>query len=327
LKCVRLKDWLADDDHAFPWIGSPGEQVSYRNESTRVGYYCLPPHRASDGGREKTCTEKYTVVNHLGTDDNAMAAGGAVAVLLLVGIGAVGVTGAAAGAAAVELDALATAGDAVALARAGRGDGRWGRAVGTGRAGRERWDIRAVRVVIGVIFGVVLGVVLEGLLGEAGVEGLKGGLGVVTGNDMGGLAWTLGLGGADGRGRERAALGDDARVAAGRALGGGGSSGLGSWDIEDVELTAGGGLRGVLAGWVVGDLVAVEHVVEPVTLAWLEDRGLEAEGTLPGALGAGKRELSLVAVPGSDEVDGLDRRSGAESKGELSSGHCEILIV
>jgi hypothetical protein len=26
-------------------------------------------------------------------------------------------------------------------------------------------------------------------------------------------------------------------------------------------------------------------------------------------------------------VDGLDRRGGAESKGELSSGHCEILFV
>jgi hypothetical protein len=252
-----------------------------------------------------------------------VAAGGAVADLLLLGIGAVGVAGAAAGAAAVELDALASAGDAVAFARAGRGDGGWGRAFGAGRAGRERGHVGAV----GVVIGVILGVLIEALLGKAGVEGLKSGLGVLTGNDVGGLAWALGLGCADGRGRERAALGNDARVAAGRALGSSGGSGLGGWDIEDVQLAAGGGLSGELAAGVVGDLVAIEHVVEPVALTGLEDRGLEAEGTLPGALGARERELTLIAIPGTDEVDGLDRRGGAESKGELSSGHCEILFV
>jgi len=246
-----------------------------------------------------------------------MAAGGAVRVGLILGVGAVRVGRAAAGATAVELDALSSTGDSVALARARGSHGRGGRAVGAGGARGERRNIGAVRVIVRVV---ILGV--EGLSSEAGVEGLEGGLGVVTSNDVGSLAGALGLGGADGRGRDGATLGNDAGVTAGGALGLG-RGGLGSGNIEDVELAASGGLDGVLAAGVVGDLVAVEHVVEPVALTGLEDRGLEAEGTLPGALGARERKLALVAVPGTDEVDSLDGGGGAESKGELSSGHCE----
>jgi len=57
---------------------------------------------------------------HLGADDHALAAGGALDVALVVLGGALGrvVAVAAAGAAAVELDALAGPRDAVALARA-----------------------------------------------------------------------------------------------------------------------------------------------------------------------------------------------------------------
>lgn len=134
--------------------------------------------------------ETVSVVDHLGADDNTMAAGGALGVLLLLGVGAVRVAGSTSGTATVELDALTGTGDAIACARAGRGDGRWGGAVRAGRAGGEGWDIGAVRVGLGIL--------IEGLLGEAGIEGLKGGLGVVAGNDVCGLAWALGLGCADG---------------------------------------------------------------------------------------------------------------------------------
>jgi len=76
----------------------------------------------------------------------------------------------------------------------------------------------------------------------------------------------------------------------------------------------------------VRDVVAVHHVVVPVALALLQDGGLESKGASPGSglLGrrvAGEGKLALVTVPGTDEVDGLDIGGGAESEGELSSGH------
>jgi len=127
-----------------------------------------------------------------------------------------------------------------------------------------------------------------------------------------GLAWTIWLWTFDLCGW--ATLWDLARVAARVAGLGGGGRGrrrlLAGWDIEDVELAAGGGLDGKFLSGVVGDAVAVHLVVVPVALAGLEGLGLEAESALPGAfLGGvlGEGELTLVAVPGADEVDGLDR--------------------
>jgi hypothetical protein len=82
----------------------------------------------------------------------------------------------------------------------------------------------------------------------------------------------------------------------------------------------------VVLGGVVGDVVAVDDVVVPVSLALLQSGALELEGADPasgllGVLGEGK--LALVAVPGAEEVDSLAAGRGAERKVELDSGHCE----
>lgn len=56
----------------------------------------------------------------------------------------------------------------------------------------------------------------------------------------------------------------------------------------------------------------------------LESGALEAESALPAtSLGCilGQRELALVAVPGTEEVDGLAVGGGAEGEVELDSCH------
>lgn len=270
-------------------------------------------------------------MNHLRADDNTLATGLTSNVLLLIlrRAGLI-IREAAAGTTAVEPDAVAGAGDAVALAGAagaGAGDGGWGGRVGG--AGGEGWD---VRVGIGVVLGVgVLGV--DGSAGEAGGERLNGGGLVVAGNDVADLTGLHGLGALDLGGREGATLGDvggDAAGLAGSALGGSGSglggTGLGDGDVEDVELAASGGLGGELVGGVVADVVAIDDIVVPVALALLESSTLEAEGTLPATgLGSvlGKRKLTVVVVPGAEEVDGLAVGGSAESEVKLDGGHCD----
>jgi len=99
-------------------------------------------------------------------------------------------------------------------------------------------------------------------------------LSVVAGNDVGSLTWALGLWAADGSWGDGATLWDSAGLTAGSTLV---SSAGGGWDVQNVELAASGWLSGEFAGWVVADLVTVEHVVEPVALAWDEDGALVAE--------------------------------------------------
>jgi len=228
---------------------------------------------------------------------------------------------AAAGTAAVELDAIAGAGDAVAFARSGaRGAGH-----AAGRRGGAAGAGRGERGAVGVGGGVGL-VVVEGGVTEAAGELSERGLGVVGLDEVGGLAGALGLGALNGSGGQSAALRHVAGVAAGRTLGRAGAGRLAGWDIEDVELAAGGGLDGELARGIVGDVIAVHHVVEPVALALLQDGALEAESSSPGTglLGrgvAGQGKLALITVPGADEVDGLDIGGGAKSKVKLNSGH------
>lgn len=76
------------------------------------------------------------------------------------------------------------------------------------------------------------------------------------------------------------------------------------------------------------DVVAVDDVVVPVALALLQGLALEAESALPatslvGILG--ERELSIVVVPGTEQVDGLAVGGSAESEVELDGGHYDCL--
>jgi hypothetical protein len=76
----------------------------------------------------------------------------------------------------------------------------------------------------------------------------------------------------------------------------------------------------------VGAVVAIDNVVVPVPLASLEDRAGEAEGALPRArlgrgLVLGERELANIVVPGTEKMNGLDARGGADGERQLSSGH------
>lgn len=234
---------------------------------------------------------------------------------------------AAAGATTVELDAGAGTGDTVALAcaaRGGAGDGR--RGAGAGAAGSEGWDVR-VGVRVGILLRVLLGVlIVDGCSGEPGGELLDGGTGKGLRTQSGAGMGLLGLWGLDLGRAEGAALGN-IRHAAGRAdglLGGSSSGGLARGDVEDVELAASGGLDDGVAGGIVRDVVAVDDVVVPVALALLQGLALEAESALPatslvGILG--ERELSVVVVPGAEQVDGLAVGGSAESEVELDGGH------
>lgn len=141
--------------------------------------------------------------------------------------------------------------------------------------------------------------------------------------DVAGSVGSYGLGGLDLGHGERATLGDVGAdgVArgrlAGRGLAGRGRLGGRLGNVKDVEGTAGGGLNGGLLGGVVRDVVPIDHVVVPVSLAGLKCGGLEAEGTLPcaglgGSLVLGERELAGVVVPGAEEMDGLDTGGNTE---------------
>jgi hypothetical protein len=274
-------------------------------------------------------------INHLSADDNTLAAGGLVLVDVLVLGRAVGrvIRVSAAGASAVEPDAVTGAGDAEAFARAAAGAGAdAARRRRVGRAGSERWDIR---LLIGIVVGLVLGLVVgDGLVRELVGEGLEGSLVVLAVDDLASLVGTFGPGSDDPGGRQRAALGDrgsaDAAGVAGGLLGRRGGLGGLSWDIEDVELAASGGLGGVLLGGIVGNVVAVNDVVVPVSLTLLQGSALEFEAADPSAvlLGVlGKGKLSGVVVPGAEQVHGLAVVGSAESEVELDSGHCGDLWI
>lgn len=263
-----------------------------------------------------------------------MAAGrGGLVLVLGVTVGAVGVT--TSGATTVELDAVALAGDAVSLAGAGAAVRAGGAVAGRGRAGGAGREGRAD----GRDGGSAEVLVVELGGAKAGSELLKSGLVVLSVENVLGGAGRDGLGGLDLRDGKGAALGDlGGGRALGRALGGrlggrlgGGLGGRlgGSGDVEDVEGSAGGGLNGGADGRVVGDVVTVDDVVVPVSLASLEGGGLEAEGTLPGAglggrLVLGEGKLTGVVVPRAEKVDGLDTRRNAKRERELSSRHFDL---
>jgi hypothetical protein len=54
---------------------------------------------------------------------------------------------------------------------------------------------------------------------------------------------------------------------------------------------------------------------------------LEASDPSTGLLGVlGKRKLTLVTVPGAEQVHGLAVGGSAESEVKLDSGHCDVII-
>lgn len=71
-----------------------------------------------------------------------------------------------------------------------------------------------------------------------------------------------------------------------------------------------------------------ETYVVPVALSLLQGLSLELEASDPasGLLGVlGERELTLVAVPGAEQVHGLAVGGSAESEVKLDSGHCDVV--
>jgi hypothetical protein len=258
-------------------------------------------------------------------NDNALAAGGAGDIVVFAVIrGARGLLRVAAdGTAAVKLDAVALAGDAVALAGA---DGR-GAVVAACWDGRgARGDIRPnegrSRVVVGVV---------EGGSRKARGELLNGGrLAVVSLDYVTGLVGLDWLGRLDLRGAEGAALGNlwlgGLGGLAGPLLGLGGR--FAGRDIEDVQVTAGRGLDGRGLRAIVHDMVAIDNIIVPVSLARL-DGSLEAESSLPAAglgwcLVLGEGELTAIVVPRAKKVDSLDAGGDAKRERKLHGRHYYI---
>jgi hypothetical protein len=263
--------------------------------------------------------------SHLVADDNTVAAGGAALVAgLLIRGAALGVGESAAGSTAVELDAVARAGDAEAFAWAdagGAGDAWWAGAGGAAGAG-QGWN---VRFGVGVVVRWVL--VVEVGISKALGEFINGDV-AVTLDDMGGLNWVVWLWGLDlgwGAWATDWDIAGNTAGAARAALLCAWGLGLGSWDIKDVELALGGWLEDGLVGWVVCAVVPIHDVVVPVSLTGLHGTSGEAEGASPvtSGLGSGDGEgkLALVVVPWSEKMDCFALWGGSEGEFELDGRH------
>lgn len=102
------------------------------------------------------------------------------------------------------------------------------------------------------------------------------------------------------------------------------------WHVENVQLAASRRLSGECDTGVVGDMVTVDDVVIPVSLAGLKGRVLEAECSLPGTrlgrrLVLGERELTNVVVPRAEKMYGLNARGDAKRERKLNSRHVDYL--
>jgi len=95
-------------------------------------------------------------------------------------------------------------------------------------------------------------------------------------------------------------------------------------DVQGVQLATSGGFGDRLAGGIVGDMVAIDDVVVPVSLTLLQGCTLEPESSLP-ATGLSRvlvqRKLSIVVVPRSKKMDCLAVRRSAECEVELDCCH------
>jgi hypothetical protein len=97
-------------------------------------------------------------------------------------------------------------------------------------------------------------------------------------------------------------------------------------NVKNVQLTASGGLDGWGDAGVVGNMVTIDDIVVPVSLASLKSWVLESKGALPGArlgggLVLGERELTDVTVPRAEKMDSLNARGDAERERKLNSRH------
>jgi hypothetical protein len=79
---------------------------------------------------------------------------------------------------------------------------------------------------------------------------------------------------------------------------------LSRWDIEDVQLSSSCLLHNVFLGGIMGNMVAIDYVVIPVSASELEGMStLESECAFPRArlgfrvLGLRKRKLCFIAIP------------------------------
>ena len=104
---------------------------------------------------------------------------------------------------------------------------------------------------------------------------------------------------------------------------------LGLWNVEGVQFAASGWLSDGLASRVVGDVVAIDDVVVPVSLALLQCRALESECPLPPAGLAGilgERKLPVVVVPRSEEMYCLAVCRSSEGEVQLDGCHFDCCL-
>lgn len=139
-----------------------------------------------------------------------------------------------------------------------------------------------------------------------------------------GLVWERG---ADLAGRHAPAMWDVNGGRPGVALGVTGRGGrLGvvrRWDVKNIELTASRGLYGGIFGRIMGDMVAIDDIVVPISMAGHKGRSLELECSFPTSLlrTFGERELALVVVPRAKQVNCLYVRGRAKSEIHLNRRH------
>lgn len=102
-------------------------------------------------------------------------------------------------------------------------------------------------------------------------------------------------------------------------------------NIEDVQNAAGGGLGGRGLSGIVGNMVAINDVVVPVSLSRLESCALKSEGSLEctrfgGRLVLGERKLTGIVVPRAEKVYGLDAGRCSQRERELNGCHCGFAL-
>jgi len=266
---------------------------------------------------------------HLFIDDHPIPPGGSPPIIILAVTGTATATIATPTPrpAAIQFDPLAAARDAVPLACATAARTAQ-RARCTGRAAAaagQRWDVA-------VLVGAFLLRFFERRVTELLREVLK--LVVIGLNDVAGLIGLDGVRGADLARRDGPAFGDvDGRwpgvslgVARGRLLDVGRCG-----NIEDVELAASGRLNGGVPGRIMGDMVAIDDIVVPISMARHKCRSLEPEGAFPTALLSRvfrKRKLALVIIPRAQQMNGLYVRGRAKSEIHLNRGrHRDMDII